>query len=97
MHTWLWLAFIIAGPTLGAYILNTWALARAQASQVAIYVYLQPVMTALMAWPLLHERPAARTWIAAGVIYAGIYIATGADWLRRAAARPPSKDASSTT
>src|SRR5262249_35540273 len=75
-RTWAWMAFIIAGPTLGAYILNTWALARAQASQVAIYVYLQPVMTALMAWPLLHERPAARTWISAAIIYAGVYIAT---------------------
>jgi drug/metabolite transporter (DMT)-like permease len=96
-RTGAWLAFIIAGPTLGAYILNTWALARAQASQVAIYVYLQPVITALMAWPLLHERPAARTWISAGIIYAGIYIATGSALIRRAAERLPSKGASSSS
>ena len=96
-RTWWWLAFIIAGPTMGSYILNTWSLARAQASQVAIYVYLQPVITAVMAWPVLHERPPVRTWIATGIIYAGIYVATASARIRRADAHPPSKDASSTT
>lgn len=95
-RTWWWLAFIIVGPTLGSYILNTWALARAQASQVAIYVYLQPVIAALMAWPILGERPPLRTWIATGIIYVGIYVATASGWTRRASARPPSEGASST-
>ena len=92
-RTWLAVGYIILGPTLGAYILNTWALARASSSTVALYVYLQPVMTAALAWPLLGERPALRQVLAAALICGGIYVATAAPVSfsrpRRAAAPPP--------
>src|SRR5262249_27343917 len=39
IRTWVLIAYIVIGPTLGAYILNTWALARAPSSTVAIYIY----------------------------------------------------------
>jgi len=88
-RTWLIIVYIVVGPTLGAYILNTWALARAPSSTVAIYIYLQPVMTALLAWATLGERPPVRSYIATGLIFAGIYVATTTGWIRRSAWRPP--------
>jgi len=88
VRTWLVIVYIIIGPTLGSYILNTWALARAPSSTVAIYINLQPVMTGLMAWATLGERPPVRSYIATGLIFAGIYFATTTGWLRRFAWRP---------
>jgi drug/metabolite transporter (DMT)-like permease len=72
---WWSLAFVIAGPTIAAYLLNAWALAHTDSSLVAAYTYLQPVMTVLLAAMFLGERirPVA---IAAGVmIFAGVWVA----------------------
>ncbi len=71
--TTLWmLLWIIVGPTVGAYYLNVFALARVEASTVAVYVYLQPIATALLAIPLLGERPSLYILPAAALIFAGV-------------------------
>ena len=72
---WLALAWIIVVPTVGAYYLNVFALAHAEASLVALFVYLQPVLTAMMAIPLLGERPSPRMIPAALLIFAGVAVA----------------------
>ena len=64
--------WFIAVPTVLAYLLNAWALSRAKASLVAGYVYLQPFMVAVLAWPLLGERVGARVWVAGAAILAGV-------------------------
>ena len=43
----------LVGPTVAAYSLNLWASRKVEASLVSTFVYVQPVMTALMAVPLL--------------------------------------------
>lgn len=73
--TWLALAWIVVVPTVGAYYLNLWALARAEASLVATFVYLQPILTAAMAIPLLHERPPLTMIPAAALIFLGVGVA----------------------
>lgn len=73
---WLALAFTIIGPTLSAYMLNAWALARAESSVVAAYTYLQPVLAASMAALFLGERIGARTAVAGAVIILGVYLTT---------------------
>ena len=77
---WLSLAFVIAGPTIAAYLLNAWALAHTDSSLVAAYTYLQPILTVVMAAMFLGEqiRPLA--------IVAGVLIFTGV-WLAGRAAR----------
>ena len=70
--TWAALAWIVAMPTVLAYYLNVWALKRVESSVVAIYVYLQPVVTALLAGPVLGERLSPRLLPAAGLIFAGV-------------------------
>jgi drug/metabolite transporter (DMT)-like permease len=73
--TWLALAWIIVVPTVGAYYLNLWALGRAEASLVATFVYLQPILTAAMAIPLLGERPSPLMIPAALLIFLGVGVA----------------------
>ena len=73
---WISLAAVIIGPTVGAYLLNGWALRHADSSIVAAYAYLQPVIATILAFFFLGEviRPAA---LAAGaMIFAGLYAAS---------------------
>jgi len=72
--TWLALAWIVVIPTVGAYYLNQWALKRVEASMVAVFTYLQPIGTALLAIPLLGERPGWHLVPAAALIFAGVGI-----------------------
>lgn len=70
------IAWIVLAATIGTYGLNAWALARAPASLVASYIYVQPVVGAALAAVFLGERP---HWgaVAGGVlIAAGIWIVT---------------------
>jgi len=72
--TWAVLAFIIVLPTVGAYWLNVYALKRVESSVVSVFVYMQPVITALIAIPTLHETVSARLIPAALLIFAGVGI-----------------------
>jgi drug/metabolite transporter (DMT)-like permease len=72
---WLAVAWIIALPTVAAYYLNVWALQHVESSMVSTFVYLQPVLTAVMAISILGERPSPRIIPAALLIAAGVAVA----------------------
>jgi drug/metabolite transporter (DMT)-like permease len=72
---WASLAFVIAGPTIAAYLLNAWALAHTDSSLVAAYTYLQPVMTVVLAAMFLGERIRAAAIVAGVLIFAGVWLA----------------------
>jgi drug/metabolite transporter (DMT)-like permease len=78
MSTGVWLAvlYIILAPTVGAYYLNAWALARVAPSTVAVYIYLQPLIAFALAPLILGETWGSRTWIASALICAGVAIVT---------------------
>ncbi len=76
---WIALGYIVLGPTIGTYVLNGFALGRAPSSLVAIYVYLQPVVGALMAAAYLGERPGPGTLLGAVGIGVGIWLVNRAD------------------
>ncbi len=80
MHstTILALLWIILLPSVAAYYLNMWALTIVESSVVSTFVYLQPVMTALLAVPILHEEPSVRMIPAVILIFAGVMVATRA-------------------
>jgi drug/metabolite transporter (DMT)-like permease len=71
---WLSLAGVIAGPTVAAYVINGWALARAEATLVATYMYLQPVITAVLAAIYLGETIRGIAIAAAVMIFAGVWM-----------------------
>lgn len=75
---WLAIIYIILVPTVGAYYLNAWALARVAPSTVAVYIYLQPLVAFAVA-PLIlgaEEQWTRRTTIAAALIFVGVALAT---------------------
>jgi drug/metabolite transporter (DMT)-like permease len=82
--------FIILLPTIGAYWLNIFALKRVESSLVSVFVYMQPVITALIAIPVLHEHVSPRLIPAAGLIFAGVGVTLweGRRERRRRGARP---------
>ena len=79
-EVWVGLIYIILVPTVGAYYLNAWALARVEPSTVATYIYLQPVIAFALAPLILGEALSARTGLACLLICAGVAIVT---WQRR--------------
>jgi drug/metabolite transporter (DMT)-like permease len=66
------IVFIILGPTVAAYFLNGFALRRASASLVAVYIYAQPLIAAGLAFVLLHERISPATGVGGVLIGIGI-------------------------
>lgn len=87
--TWVMMTYIVVLPTVAAYYLNIWALSRAEASLVSTFVYLQPVMTAALAVPLLGEHVSWRMAPAVVLIFAGVAVAIRAG-RSRPAGQPPS-------
>jgi len=87
---WASVAFIIVLPTIGAYWLNIYALKRVESSVVSVFVYLQPMITALIAIPVLHEHVSPRLLPAAALIFAGVGLTLweGRRERRRRGARP---------
>ena len=69
---WFWLAFLALLSTVAGYAVWNQALKRRAASQVAVYIYIQPVITAIAAYFLLHD--ALTPWFIAGaaLVLAGI-------------------------
>lgn len=77
---WGWVAYIVVGPTIFTYLLNIWALKRASSNMVAIFIYLQPLLTAAVAPLLLRgESVTARAIGAACAIFAGLAIVIAAE------------------
>ena len=89
------LVYIVGGSSVLAYYLSIWALRRTASSLVAMYVYLQPLMTALGAPVILHERVTPRAGLAAGLIFGGLALATWGEQrsgrVLGAAYRPPAE------
>jgi len=75
-RAWLALAIVIAGPTVGAYLLNAWALRYADSSLVAAYTYLQPVIATLLGALLLGETIRHTVVLAGVMIVAGVALAS---------------------
>ncbi len=81
---WWSLLYILAVPTVLAYLLNMFALARVRASTVAVYVYSQPLISGLASWAVFGERPTVAMGLAAPAIFLGIWLVSR---------RPPAIDA----
>jgi drug/metabolite transporter (DMT)-like permease len=76
VSAWLAVLYIILVPTVAAYYLNAWALGRVAPSIVAVYIYLQPLIAFAVAPLVLEESLNSRTWLAAGLIFAGLATVT---------------------
>jgi drug/metabolite transporter (DMT)-like permease len=77
VRAWVLVGYVVVVCTVVAYLLNAWALARAPASIVTVYIFLQPVVAALVGWVQLGVAPPSRTVVAGGLI------ALGVQWVAR--------------
>jgi drug/metabolite transporter (DMT)-like permease len=71
---WACLAGVVLLCTVVPYLLNSWALARTHASRVAFYVFLQPLISTILAILVLGEALTAKTVWAASLILAGLAV-----------------------
>ena len=74
LRLWLIMIYIAIVATAAPYLLNAYALARVNASTVAVFVYLQPLIGFTLAVILLGEQIGALFVIAALLIFAGVYM-----------------------
>lgn len=83
-QAWAIAAFIIVFATAGAYLGNSWALARADSSFVALFIYLQPLIAVAMSAALRAQPPGWRELLGGALIFLGVYLAVPRGSLRRA-------------
>ena len=68
------MVFAILGGTLLNYFLNNWALAYARPSQVAIFIYIQPVIAAALAYVWLDETITLQKFLSSVMIFLGVIL-----------------------
>jgi drug/metabolite transporter (DMT)-like permease len=82
---WVWglMAFLILGPTVSAYAANAWALETVESSQVAAYVYVQPVVAIALGHLWLGDPITPRLLVSCLLIFGGITLANVLPMLRQ--------------
>jgi drug/metabolite transporter (DMT)-like permease len=75
---WLTGVAIVLGPTVGTYVLNNWALARAESSQVALFIYLQFLIASPISAVFLDDPVGWQLVPAATLVFAGVALSTRA-------------------
>ncbi|MCK6445029.1 MAG: DMT family transporter [Planctomycetes bacterium] len=69
---WGALVFVLLGATVGAYLLNTYALSKVSASTTAAYIYLQPLVTCAADYFWLGRPLQHGLLVAAALIFTGL-------------------------
>lgn len=69
---WWTALFVVLFATVGAYILNAYALKRVDSSSVALFIYLQPVIAIAVAWALRGERVGPDSLVSGALIFTGV-------------------------
>ena len=73
-ETWFWLLAITLGPQIMGHTVFNWALRYVEASIVSGTVLTEPVISALLAWLILSERPGLPTVLGGIVVLAGLFL-----------------------
>jgi drug/metabolite transporter (DMT)-like permease len=73
-ETWLWLWAITLGPQIMGHTVFNWALRYVEASIVSGTILAEPVVSALLAWLILAEKPGLQTVLGGVVVLAGLFL-----------------------
>lgn len=73
-ETWFWLWVITLGPQIMGHTVFNWALRYVEASIVSGTILAEPVVSALLAWLILAERPGLPTILGGAVVLAGLFL-----------------------
>lgn len=75
---WISIAYVVLFASIGSYTLNNYALRRVNPSIVAIYMFIQPIISAVSGFYLLGEPFNNQMAIATFITFAGVLMATSA-------------------
>lgn len=73
-ETWFWIWAITLGPQILGHTVFNWALRYVEASLISGTVLAEPVVSALLAWLVLAERPGLPTILGGSVVLVGLYL-----------------------
>ena len=73
-ETWFWLWAITLGPQLMGHTVFNWALRYVEASIVSGTILAEPVVSSLLAWVILFERPGLPTILGGAVVLFGLFM-----------------------
>jgi drug/metabolite transporter (DMT)-like permease len=71
-ETWFWLFAVAIGPQLLGHTVLNWALRYVEASLISGTILAEPVVSALLAWLILSERPGYATVVGGAVVLFGL-------------------------
>ncbi|HET7752450.1 MAG TPA: DMT family transporter [Anaeromyxobacteraceae bacterium] len=71
---WASVAYLVVLTSVVSYVIYYWALARVEASRVAIWSNLQPVLTAVLAWAVYGEHITAPFVAGGAMVIAGVVL-----------------------
>jgi len=74
---WVRIAYVVLGATVATYALNLFALKHTQASRVALYIFLQPVVATVLSVIILDERVTWRLAVAGVMVLASLLLREG--------------------
>ncbi len=73
-ETWFWLWTVTLGPQILGHTILNWALRYVQASVVSGSVLAEPVVSALLAWLILSEKPGLAILLGGAVVLLGLFL-----------------------
>ena len=73
-ETWFWLWAITLGPQILGHTVFNWALRYVDASIISGTILAEPVVSALLAWMVLSERPGFATILGGAVVLLGLFL-----------------------
>ena len=73
-ETWLWLWAITLGPQIMGHTVFNWALRYVEASVISGTIFAEPVVSALLAWLILSEKPGVATVVGGAVVLSGLFL-----------------------
>lgn len=68
------MVFAVVGATIMTYFLNVWTLSHANPTHVALGMYIQPIVAAVLASIVFDEKITFRTTVASGMIFIGLFL-----------------------
>jgi drug/metabolite transporter (DMT)-like permease len=71
-ETWFWLWAVTLGPQILGHTVLNWALRYVEASIISGTILAEPVVSALLAWLILSERPGLATLLGGAVVLVGL-------------------------
>ena len=73
-ETWFWLFAVTLGPQILGHTVLIWAIKYVDASIISGTILAEPIVSALLAWLVLSERPGLATILGGVVVLVGLYL-----------------------